>query len=182
MANCRKCGKPLVIKDGKCIYCGEPVQGSASGGGKIDKKESFVKAATKSLLSKEKTWTQRMLRKSVISIIVTMVLGILILFTKVWPSWFISVFMLSLSVVLTIYSFLIINLDKEDDEKKKLVQQNLKHGLNIILLWGAFFFILGAVCMFISWWAVMVVELLGIAGIIIVTVKAKNNDLGFLGF
>lgn len=181
MANCRKCGKPLVIKDGKCVYCGESVQGSGSG--EIKKgKTSWVKTVTKSLTSKEPTWTQLTLRKTIISIIVTMFLGVLILFIKAWPGCCISACMFTLSVILTIYSFLVINLDKKesDKEKKKQIQQNLTHGLNIILLWGSFFFVLGVIAMFISWWAVLIVEFIGIGGIVLVAGLISENELTFI--
>ena len=181
MANCRKCVKPLIIKDGKCVYCGESVQGSGSSG-ILESKPSWVKAATKSLVSKEKTWTQITLKKTIISIIVTMLLGVLMFFIQAWPGCCISLCMLTLSVILTIFSFLVINLDKResDEEKKKQIQQNLTHGLNIILLWGAFFFILGVVCMFISWWAVLIVELIGMSGIMLVAGLASENELKFI--
>ena len=67
-----------------------------------------------------------------------------------------------------------------DEEKKKQIQQNLSHGLNIILLWGAFFFILGVIAMFISWWVVLIVEFIGIGGIVLVAGLASENELSFI--
>lgn len=181
MANCRKCGKPLIIKDGKCVYCGESVQGGSPGGIK-DGKSSWAKTITKSIVSKEKDWTQMTLKKTAISIIVTMLLGVLMLFIQAWPGCCISLFLLTLAVILTIFSFLVINLDKResDEEKKKQIQQNLSHCLNVIQLWGTFFFILGIVTMFISWWAVLIVELIGLTGIMIVAGMASENELPFI--
>lgn len=111
-----------------------------------------------------------------------MFLGVLILFIKAWPGCCISACMFTLSVILTIYSFLVINLDKKesDEEKKKQIQQNLTHGLNIILLWGSFFFVLGVIAMFISWWAVLIVEFIGIGGIVLVAGLISENELTFI--
>lgn len=97
-----------------------------------------------------------------------MSLGILLLIFKAWPGCFVSLGMLVLAIVLTIFSFAVINLDKEDtsDADKDQIRENLSHALNMILLWGGFMFILGVVCMFISWWAVLIPGVVGIIGLI----------------
>lgn len=40
----------------------------------------------------------------------------------------------------------------------------LNHILNLILLWGYFFFVVGVVCLFIAWWAVLIAETIGFIG------------------
>ena len=117
--------------------------------------------------SKKKTWAQTMLSKTIISIIVAMVLGILLLIFKPWPGCIVSVGMLVLAIALTIFSFAVINLEKEETSEttKEQIRENLSHGLNMIQLWGAFMFIVGVVCMFISWWAVLIPGLIGVVGL-----------------
>ncbi len=183
MAECSKCKKPLIQNGGRCVYCGHPVQLGDTSGTK-ESITSMIKTMTTSLKSKKKDWPQFMLRKTIVSIIVTMLLGVLILLTKAWPGCFVSIFMLTLAVILSIYSFLVINLDKRyvDEETKEQTRQNLSNGLNIILLWGAFFFIAGVICMFISWWAVLIVVSIGITGLVAVAGMAQDNELKFIKF
>ena len=166
MAECRKCHRPLIVRDGKCVYCGDPIQGEASRGVKPPK-TSWVKEMTTSLKSKKKTWAQTTLNKTIISIIVAMVLGILLLIFKPWPGCIVSVGMLVLAIALTIFSFAVINLEKEEtaETTKEQIRENLSHGLNMIQLWGTFIFIVGVVCMFISWWAVLIPGLIGVVGL-----------------
>ena len=45
MAECRKCHKPLIVRDGKCVYCGEPIQGGPARGVEPPK-SSWVKEMT----------------------------------------------------------------------------------------------------------------------------------------
>ena len=125
-----------------------------------------------------------MVRKTIISIIVSMLLGILTLYFMAWPGCFVSVSMFVLAIILSIYSFLIINLDQKDvdENEKKQKRVNLSHGLNIILLWGGFFFVLGIICMFISWWAVLIVELFGVTGMIAVAGMAEGKELKFIKY
>lgn len=167
MANCRKCDRPLIVKDGKCIYCGESVQGGTPGEIKTTKK-SWAKEVTTSLTAKKKNWTQTMLTKTTISIIVSMLLGILLLVYKAWPGCVISLDMLVLAIVLTLFSFWVINLDKGTTSITDIDQlrKNMSHGLTMILLWGGFMFIVSLVCMFISWWAVLIPGIIGIAGLV----------------
>lgn len=167
MANCRKCGRPLIVKDGKCLYCGDPIQGGPSSRIKSPK-SSWIKAVTTSLTSKKKSWAQTTLTKTIISIVVSMLLGILLLIIKAWPGCIVSLGMLVLAIVLTVFSFGVINLDKQDTSEadKEQIRENLSHALNMILLWGGFMFILGVVCMFISWWAVLIPGVIGIIGLL----------------
>lgn len=166
MAICKKCGKSLILNDGKCVYCGEPIQGVPTGGVKPSK-SSWGKEMTTSLTAKKKTWTQTTLTKTIISIIVAMLLGILLLIFKPWPGCIVSVGMLVLAIALTVFSFAVINLEKDETEEatKEQIRENLSHGLNMIQLWGGFMFVLGVVCMFISWWAVLIPGLIGVVGL-----------------
>ncbi len=166
MAECRKCHKPLIVRNGKCVYCGEPIQGGPSRGVEPPK-SSWVKKMTTSLTAKKKTWTQTTLTKTIISIMVAMLLGILLLIFKPWPGCIVSVGMLVLAIVLTIFSFGVINLDKQEtsDADEEQIRENMSHGLNMIQLWGGFMFVVGVVCMFISWWAVLIPGLIGVVGL-----------------
>jgi len=69
--------------------------------------------------------------------------------------------------VLTIFSFGVINLDKQEtsDADEEQIRENMSHGLNMIQLWGGFMFVVGVVCMFISWWAVLIPGLIGVVGL-----------------
>jgi len=166
MAECKICHKPLIVKDGKCAYCGEPIQEGLSRGVKPPK-SSWVKNMTTSLTAKKKTWTQTILTQTIISIMVAMLLGILLLVFKPWPGCIVSVVMLVLAIVLTIFSFVVINFDKQEtsDADIEQIRENLSHGLNMIQLWGGFMFVVGVVCMFISWWAVLIPSLIGVVGL-----------------
>jgi hypothetical protein len=42
----------------------------------------------------------------------------------------------------------------------------LNHILNMILIWGYFFFVVGIVCLFISWWVVLITEAVGFIGML----------------
>lgn len=120
------------------------------------------------MTAKKKSWAQTMLTKTIISIVVSMLLGILLLIIKAWPGCIVSLGMLVLAIVLTVFSFGVINLDKQDTSEadKEQIRENLSHALNMILLWGGFMFILGVVCMFISWWAVLIPGVIGIIGLL----------------
>lgn len=177
MANCRKCGRPLIVKNGKCIYCGDPIQEGGSGEIKTTK-PSWTKVITTSLTAKKKDWVQTMLTKTIVALVVSMLLGILLLVIKAWPGCIVSLGMLALAIVLTIFSFVVININKEitDVNSKEQIRDNLSHGLNMILLWGGFMFVVGVVCMFISWWAVLIPGVIGVIGLILAIGAIQELD------
>ena len=57
-----------------------------------------------------------MLTKTIISIIVAMLLGILLLVFIPWPGCIVSFGMLVLAIALTVFSFAVINLEKEETQ------------------------------------------------------------------
>ena len=159
---CKNCGRPLIVSEGKCVYCEHPAEGEA---GKVKSvKTSWVTEAKTSLTTKAKTWAQILMKRTVISIIIAIVLGILVLVYRPWPGCLISISMLALALALAVLSFKVIKVDKGDDsdDEKKSMQMKMNHVLAILLIWGGCFFITGIVCLFISWWAVLTAELVGI--------------------
>ena len=159
MAICRNCGKPLIVSDGKCIHCGYSIQG-----GPMSK-------------SKSKTsWYQGAIRKSIAFIIVTLLLGIGVLMYMPWPGCIISVSMLALAVALVVYSFRVIEVDLSDESEveNEPRRTKLSHLLNILLIWGGCFFVAGVVCLFISWWAVFLTEVVGIGLLALVWIMSKK--------
>lgn len=172
MATCRKCGRPLIVKNGKCVYCGDPIQGSCSNG--LHKSESsWIGMVSKSLSSSEKDWNQHMLRKTIISIIISMVLGGAVLLLKIWPGCFVAITMFAQVIVLTVFSFFVINWGKSyDNEDVDIIRANLSHVLNLILLWGGFFFVCGIICMFVNWWATLIVSCVALCGVFYVIAGA----------
>ena len=54
MATCKNCGKPLILKGGKCVYCGEdPNQKS---GGIIKPTEKLLFKKTIDIVFRNDTW------------------------------------------------------------------------------------------------------------------------------
>ena len=159
MAICRNCGKPLVVSDGKCVHCGYPIQG-----GPMSKSKS------------ETSWYQQTMRKTMVSIIVALLLEICMLMYKPWPKCIISIGMLALAVALVIFSFQVVKTELLDvsEEEKDLLQSKLGHLLNILLILGGCFFIAGVVCLFISWWAVLLTEIIGIGLFALVCIMSKK--------
>ena len=159
---CKNCGKPLIVSEGKCVYCGYPAKGAP---GEIRSvKTSWVAEAKTSLTTKSGTWAQILMKRILFSIIAAVVLGIIVLIISPWPGCLISISMLVLAFALAILSFQVIKVDKgdEDDDEKRPMQVKMSHMLTILLIWGGCFFITGVVCLFISWWAVLCAELMGI--------------------
>ena len=159
---CKKCGKPLIVSDGKCVYCGHPAEGEP---GEVKSvKTSWVTEAKTSLTTKAKTWAQVLMKRTVISIIIAIVLGIFVLVYSPWPGCLISINMLILAFALAVLSFQVIKVDKgdESDDEKKSMQVKMNHMLTILLIWGGCFFITGIVCLSLSWWAVLAAELMGV--------------------
>lgn len=170
MANCGKCGKPLIIKSGKCIYCGNPVQYVTTSD--IPEKKLSADKQDSSTHTDESFWNKRILRKNIIFGILALVLGVGVLIINPWPGCLVSVGMLALAVTLGVYSFLI-QVPKVTDKLKAEMHKTklgklFSHMSNIILIWGFFFFIVGIVCIFINWWSVLIAEIINLDGLFFV--------------
>lgn len=86
---------------------------------------------------------------------------------KPWPGFLISIAMLLFAIITGAYGIIILQPDMEDiinDMGENKAVEMLNHVLNLILIWGWFFFIVGVVCLFITWWAVLVAEIIGFFG------------------
>ena len=121
-------------------------------------------------------WYQRTMRKTMVSIIVTLLLGICMLIYEPWPGCIVSISMLALAVALVIFSFRVIKveLSDESEEEKEPIQSKLGHFLNILLIWGGCFLVAGVVCLYISWWAVFLAEAIGIGLLALAWIMSKK--------
>ena len=172
MSNCTNCGKPLIIKEGKCIYCNTPVQGGNYGSSPETspstpwyKKIGFPKKET------DKPWKVNLLRKSFISTIIALILAVIVLIIKPWPGCLISIAMLLFAIITGAYGIIVQSIEMEITRSKyeygeEQFESMLNHILNLILLWGYFFFIVGVVCLFVTWWAVLIAETIGFIGML----------------
>lgn len=176
MATCKNCGRPLIVSEGKCVYCGFSAQSTSGSTVKSGGKTSWVSKAKTTLSSKTKTWAQTFMKKGIISIIAAIILGILVLVCRPWPGCIISISMLVLVISLVVLCFQAVEIDQGDDsdEEKKPRQVKLNLMLNVLLIWGGCFLIVGIVCMFISWWAVLLAELIGIGLLFFAWMRSKE--------
>lgn len=180
MANCKSCGKPLVVNGGKCAYCGASVQGTVSSSGpKTPAKTSWFKKLFSAKKSSAATWMEKLIRKSVISTIVALVLGVVLIIADPWPGCLISIAMLLFAILTGTFGFIIQTEDMEEyigDIGEKKASSMLNHILNMILIMGYFFFVVGVVCLFISWWAVLIAEVVGFVGMLLMLMGLQNLD------
>lgn len=164
MANCRYCGKPLIVNGGKCVYCGESVQGDVT--------PPPEKMTVKTILTgKVRNWKQKILKKSIITTLLSLALAIGILILKPWPGCLISIGMLLFSITTGLFSVFILNPKLSEKFISELGEAGtetlMNHLLNLIMIWGYFFFIAGVVCIYINWWSVLIAEIINVNGIII---------------
>ena len=173
MANCRNCGKPLVISGGKCAYCGASLQGvnvEPTGKGSSGLKSKSKLKLFDKVPKIDGLTLSDVIRKSFISTVIALILAIVMLIIKAWPGCLVSAGVLLFAIATAVYGIVVRAMDMEepigvDSEKdKKKAVGLLNHLLNIVILWGYFFFIVGVVCVFISWWAVLIAEIIGVVG------------------
>ena len=161
MGNCRKCGKPLVLKEGKCIYCGEPIQGQPN-------ETSLDKKTEMSMANSNKDWRKALLRKTWIAIIIILILGALPIIYKAWPGCLVFVITLGGAISLGILTYYTINLrEGEHPGFKGSIESNLNNTLNLLFIWGITFYIGGIICLFIEdckWWVWAIIVYLGASG------------------
>lgn len=173
MANCRNCGKPLVLRGGKCIYCGEPIQGQPSG-------EMPRDMITEKSKATNKDWRKALLGKTWIAIIVTLLLGVLPIIYKAWPGCLVFVIMLGSAISLGILTYYVINLREGDHPGfRGSIKTNLNNTLFILLIWGFIFYIGGLLCLFIEdckWWVWAIIVYLGAFGGPSIAIMALNPD------
>ena len=181
MANCRNCGKPLVVNGGKCAYCGASVQGTGSGSGpKTPAKTPWFMKLFTAKKSGSATWMEKLIRRSAISTIVALVLGVILLIADPWPGCLISIAMLLFAIITGAFGIIIQSEDIDEyigDMGETKASSMLNHILNMVLIWGYFFFVVGVVCLFISWWAVLLAELVGVGGMLLMfTIGRQSLD------
>ena len=175
MATCKHCGKPLILNDGKCIYCGKATNGQIPWG----KTEKKIQTNT------NQDWRKILLRKIWIAIIITLILGVLPLLYNVWPGCLVSLIMLGEAISLAVLTYYVINLREGDNpDFKGGIKLNLNNILNLILVCGGFFYFAGLICLFIEncqWWVWAIIVYLGAFGVptlplIILDPKALEGD------
>lgn len=148
---------------------GKTVRESGGTGTENPKSEPWYKKISLSKKGKKDSWMNKLIRKSLIFTIVALVLGIVMLIINPWPGCLISIAMLLFAVITGAFGIIIQTMDMEDyihEKGEKKAASMINHILNIILIWGFFFFVLGIVCLFISWWAVLIAEAIGFIGML----------------
>lgn len=177
MSNCRNCGKPLIINGGKCAYCGASVQESGTGSGpKTPAKTPWYEKLGFSKKGKTESWLGRLLKKILIATIIALVLAVVALLVQPWPGCLISAELLLFVIVLGICSILLTQPDIQEDLVEEIGESKaysmLNFAVNLVLVWGYFFCVVGAVFWIFDyeWWVVLIAEIIGAIGLVAIPI------------
>lgn len=176
MSNCRNCGKPLVINGGKCAYCGASVQKSVDAPPKGPKSTPWYKKFGFSGKAKTDTWLGRLLKKILIATIIALVLAVVALLVQPWPGGLISAELLLFVIVMGICSILLTQPDIQEDLVEEIGESKaytmLNFAVNLVLVWGYFFCIVGTVFWIFDyeWWVVLIAEIIGAIGLVVIPI------------
>ena len=175
MSNCKNCGRPLIISEGKCVYCGFSVQRKSDSGGARSgiPRTPWYKKLNLSLKAEGGSWITRLLRKCLIAIMIALVLATIAVLIHPWPGCLISIELLLLAMVLGVSSIVVLQPEITEDMVEEVGESKasttLNHILTLILIWGFFFSVLGLLLWAFGaeWWSLLIAEIIGSVGLLV---------------
>ena len=177
MSNCKNCGKPLILSEGKCAYCGASVQGKGKGSGpKTPSKTPWYEKLGFFKIGKSDSWLGRLLRKCLIATIIALVLAVIALLVEPWPGCLISAELLLFAIILAVCSIILMQPEVQEDLVEEVGESKastmLNFILNLILVWGYFFCVVGIVFWMFdyAWWAILIAEIIGAIGLVVIPI------------
>lgn len=120
----------------------------------------------------KKDWLRRLTTKCVIVTVVTLIIAIVIMLYRIWPGCLISAALLLYALAGTVGCIAMQLPEVAEDMKGEMGEVRIflliNQVVNLSIIWEAFWFAAGLVCMAFTWWAVLIAEFVNLFFLIMI--------------